>query len=549
MFNKSKRFYIISGIVLVIIIAGVLVWRNFKYKFVNKKIDQLVEVKSRGLYEVNYQNLVIDEAGGNITAENVEILPDSLVYQYMQEQNTAPENLFYIKIPKLHITGVRTPKALLNKEISAHIIRIENAQIEIRIGKGKKEDKPDFGKFMDPGMYRQLLGKLKSITADSVVLDNANLVLLDKDSKKINYKTDGLSLRFASISIDSLTRNDSTRILFSKELTIHCNQFVLPFKDKMYTLIVDGLDYNSHTASLHTDRIRLDPALSETAFAKAHKYAIDRLDIKIGSLDLKNIDRMAMLHQQLVADSLLLKNASFHIFRDKSYPHDSVDRTHAYPQESIMRLSLPVSIKKIVFNDSYIEYKEKNDKSDSSGKVSFFHVTATLHNVTNMRENLKLNNQMRLNFNASFLNQTPFTADIRMRLNDRYGNFRMDAQLGGLNAVDLNPLIKPMALAEMEKGKITSLRYHLDATNTHAKGRLIFQYDDLSLKLLKKDDDKNKYKTKFFPTLAAGLVIKKSNPQNGKLRTADVDYQRDIYRSIFNLMWKSLFSGIKQVVK
>ena len=476
--NKSKRFYIISGIVVVIIIAGVLVWRNFKYKFVNKKIDQLVEVKSRGLYEVNYQNLVIDEAGGNITAENVEMLPDSLVYQYMQEQNTAPENLFYIKIPKLHITGVKTPKALLNKEISAHIIRIENAQIEIRLGKGKKENKPDFGKLMDPGLYRELLGKLKSITADSVVLDNANLVLLDKDSKKINYKTDGLSLRFASISIDSLTRNDSTRILFSKELTIHCNQFVLPFKDKMYTLIVDGLDYNSKTAVLHTDRIRLNPELSETAFAKAHKHAIDRLDIKVGSLDLKNIDRMAMLHQQLVADTLLLKNASFHVFRDKSYPHDSVDRTHAYPQESIMKLSLPVSIKKIVFNDSYIEYKEKNDKSDSSGKVSFFHVNATLHNVTNMRENLKLNNQMRLNFNASFLNATPFTADIRMRLNDRYGNFRMDAQLGGLNAVTLNPLVKPMALAELDKGKITSLRYHLDATNTHAKGRLIFQYDD-----------------------------------------------------------------------
>ena len=150
--NKSKRFYFISGIVLVIIIAGVLVWRNFKYKFVNKKIDQLVEVKSRGLYEVNYQNLVIDEAGGNITAENVEMLPDSLVYQYMQEQNTAPENLFYIKIPKLHITGVKTPKALLNKEISAHIIRIENAQIEIRMGKGKKESKSDLGKLMDTGL-------------------------------------------------------------------------------------------------------------------------------------------------------------------------------------------------------------------------------------------------------------------------------------------------------------------------------------------------------------------------------------------------------------
>ena len=104
-----------------------------------------------------------------------------------------------------------------------------------------------------------------------------------------------------------------------------------------------------------------------------------------------------------------------------------------------------------------------------------------------------------------------------------------------------------MALAEMEKGNINRLVYHLEATNTYAKGNLEFLYDDLSLKLLKKVDEKNVYKTKTLPTLAAGLVMRHSNPQHGTTRSGNVDFTRDIHRSIFNLMWKSLLSGIKQI--
>jgi hypothetical protein len=91
------------------------------------------------------------------------------------------------------------------------------------------------------------------------------------------------------------------------------------------------------------------------------------------------------------------------------------------------------------------------------------------------------------------------------------------------------------------------LQFHLNATNTHAKGKLTLLYNDLSIRLLKKDDDKNKYKTKVLPTLAAGLVVKDSNPSNGKTRIGDVNYDRDIHRSIFQLMWKALFTGIKEV--
>ena len=546
-FRRSKSFYIVTGIVIILLTGGLIFWNNFKYKLADKKLDKLVNTKSKGLYQVNYQNLVIDEALGNLSVENIEMLPDSMVYQSMIENKTAPKNLFFIRIPEMHISGVKTPKALLNKEISAHIVRIENAEIEIRLGKGDKDKKPDFTEIINGEMYKQLLGNLKAISADSIVLENAKLSLVNGESGSIISKVSGLSIRFAGTAIDSVALKDSTRILFSKEIRIHCDLVVIPTHNKIYEFQTEGLDFNTQSGIFHTEKIRLKPLLSETAFAKSHKYARDRFDIFVGSLNMTQINRKEMLQGKLVADELQIQKASLHVFRDKSYPHDSVDRTHDYPQEAIMLLPFEVYIKNITVNDSYIEYKEKNDKSDSSGKVAFFHVQAGIGNVTNIKEMIRQQNQMTVHFNALFLNAAPFTAKIQTRLNDRQGHFTLDARMGKINNTSLNPLLKPMALAQMEKGNINRLVYHLEATNTYAKGNLEFLYDDLSLKLLKKDDEKNVYKTKTLPTLAAGLVMRHSNPQHGTTRSGNVDFTRDIHRSIFNLMWKSLLSGIKQI--
>lgn len=546
-FHKSKTFYVLSAILLILFFAGFLFWRSYKYKLVDKKLDNLITVKSKGLYQLNYKNLVINEELGNLSAEDVEMIPDSQVYQDMTDQKTAPKNLFFIRIPKLTITGVITPKALLGKEISAHIIRIANANIEIRLSSEKKETQPGLTAGMRSDLYQVILGKLKSIKADSIVLDNANVTLSDRYSKRAGIITKGLSIRFSGVLIDSVHQNDSSRILFSEKLAVHCSQIELPSKDRFYMLNVEGFDFDTHTGKLHTDNIILKPLLSESDFARAHKFAVDRLDIRIKSLDILHMDIQALLSGQLVADSIQIFQASLRDFRDKSYPHDSVDRTDKYPHEIIMKLPFSVYASKVLVRDSYIEYKEKNDKSDSSGKVTFFHVQATFDNVTNMIVRIRKNNQMRLKFNASFLNETPFLANIQMKLNDKNGEFQLDAKLGELNAVSLNPLIRPMALAEVEKGKISKLQYHLDATNTSGSGRLLLIYDDLSLKLLKKDEDKNKYKTKLLPTIAAGVVVKNSNPKNGKTRIGTIKYNRDIHRSIFNLMWKSLFSAIKNV--
>jgi hypothetical protein len=544
--RKPRSSYIVAVIVAVIA-AGLLFWNQFKYRLVNKKIDNLVSHQSGGLYSISYQNLVIDEALGDLSVENIEMTPDTLVYRKMITDQTAPADLFFIRIPVLKITGVKTPKALLNKEIVAHLIRIENAQIEFRLGKSNGEKKLDFKKVLTGDIYRQLLGNLKSIQTDSIVLENASFTWRDVESKSVLGQASGLSIRFAGTVIDSSAQETGERIIFSSQISVHCNQLRIPLKNKIYDFMVQGLDYNSSSGNLRTGMVRLKPRLSENAFAKSNKFAKDRMDISIGSFELDQISRDAMLEEKLMATRMKVQNASIRVFRDKSYPHDSVDRTHDYPQEAIMRLPFPLYIQNVQMTDGFIEYREKNDRSDSTGSVSFFHIQAGLDNVTNMEAMIQRQNKMLLQFHALFLNQSVFEAKISMRLNDNQGRFHLDARLDSMSAESLNPLLKPMALAELDKGNIDQLIYHFDATNLEGTGTLEFRYRDLSVRLLKKDDDKNLYKTKGLPTLAAGILLKHSNPAHGKTRTAKVDFTRDIHRSIFNFMWKSLFSGIKQI--
>jgi hypothetical protein len=541
--RRTPVFYVVSVLVILVIIAGLIFWQKIKYRLANRQLNSAITGKSGGLYRISYKNLIIDEVAGNISVENVHLSTDSTVYKKQSKQENEAVTRIDIRIPKLVISGIKTPKALLNKEITAHSINIESTVIEL--SPEKQNDKPPISN-LAAAICGQVLGKLQRVKADSLVLREITFIIKDPENGQLKFKGSGFSCSLSDILIDSLHRNDSSRILFAKEIAIGCRDLSLNSKDKKYKYILSGLEYRSDQNRLHAAKILVEPQLSEAAFAASYKYSRDRYDFIIENLDMRHINRFALFSQRLMADSLILGNSSFKVFRDISNPHDSVDRTTKYPQQSLMKLPLQVNIHTVIFNRSFIEYKEKNAKSDSSGKVQFYDVHAVLSNVTNMSEYIGRDDKMRLNFQSRFLNRAAMRAELVMLLKDPNGRFTLDARMAGMNAAYLNPMIQPMALAKIDKGNIHGLSYHLDADDLRGSGKLTLLYSDLKMVLLKKDTDRNKYKSKFLPTLAARLLIKDSNPARGATRTSRIDYKRDKYRSIFNLMWKSMFAAVKE---
>ena len=66
---------------------------------------------------------------------------------------------------------------------------------------------------------------------------------------------------------------------------------------------------------------------------------------------------------------------------------------------------------------------------------------------------------------------------------------------------------------------------------------------------MEKDKGETELDKKFLTSLLANFVIKNSNPKEGDpAREEQVDFTRNTNRSMFNLCWKTLFTGIRKTV-
>jgi hypothetical protein len=541
----------ISGKKIILVLIGILVlavaaWQLYKYRFIGSKVSNAVAEKTKGLYEIHYEDISLDEASGTLHVKNISVIPDTFVYNRMAAEKKNPPVLIKATIPALDILGVKTPKALLARQIEGRSISLLHPSVEIMLSPFHKDTT-----LYDPSqdISKELLGKLLKISMDSVQVLHANLLIKNMGGKEPIVQTDDLTCLLSGLLIDSISVKDSSRIFFSRSFDMACDEIQLPSKNKRYKLQISRIAFNSGKDELSIGRLKVIPLLSEKAFAASFPVSKDRYDLSLENIRLVHPDRASLRHKRIEADSLIVGESAFRIYRDLSYPHDTVSKVGKYPQQQLMRLPIPINIRKVVFSHSFIEYKERNARSDSAGKLQFYDVTASVSNVTNRKAVIAHDDRCVLLFKARLLDRAPVNARLVMLLHDPKGRFSIEGHIGPIDAPALNPLTRPMALAEMEKGHVNGLHFRFKGDDSSCGGRLTMLYRDIKISLLKKDKKEGKLDKKGFPTLLANVIMKKSNPdKDGDPRTVEVHFRRFLNKSFFNLLWKSIFTGIKETV-
>jgi len=388
---------------------------------------------------------------------------------------------------------------------------------------------------------------LLKISMDSVKILRGNILVKKMDAKEPIVKSNDLTCLLSGLLIDSISVKDSSRILFSRSLDMACDEIQVPSKNKKYRLHISRVGFDSRKDELSIGRLRLIPELSETAFAASFPVSKDRYDFLLEDIRLMHVDRKSLWQKRIEADSLVIGESAFKIYRDLSYPHDTISKVGRYPQQQLMRLPISLNIDKVVFVRSFIEYKEKNARSDSSGKLQFYDVTATISHVTNRRTVIDRDNRCTLLFRAKLLNRAPVKARLVMFLRDPKGRFSIEGDIGAIDAPALNPLTRPMGLAKIEKGHVDGLHFTFNGDDSSSEGRLTMLYQDIKISLLKKDKKEKKLDKKGVASLLANIIMKKSNPdKEDDPRTVEVHFQRILTKSFFNLLWKSIFTGVKE---
>ena len=166
----------ILGIVAFILLAltgGIWYFSNKWKPLLDTKIKQLVLQATDSLYAIKYDDIHVNLALGNITIDNLSLVPDSGVYKKLALVKKAPDNRFEIAVNRLKIKSFGIRRVLMDKELFLNDITVEKPTIHIINEVHRYNDTVSRGP--KKPLYEKIKDNLKKIKVHAINLNDIDL--------------------------------------------------------------------------------------------------------------------------------------------------------------------------------------------------------------------------------------------------------------------------------------------------------------------------------------------------------------------------------------
>ncbi|MBC7873089.1 MAG: hypothetical protein H7Y01_03775, partial [Ferruginibacter sp.] len=294
-FPRLKIGVSIVIFLLLAITGGIWYWNTHKKTIIKNKLETAVREKSDGLYKIKYDSLAMDEIGGYLSISNMNLSYDSTRYLAIKKSGKGPAFLLNIQIPEISVSGVKTPRALLENEIVGRKLEIKNPVITIFYTNPGSETSGDLPR---QEVYEQILGNLDLIQADTVIVSGAQITTTNRQTGKKGMHLKDVFITLVDVKVDSLSSADSTRMFFAKASNISFGQVVWSSANKLYTYNATGISVSSATRLLRMKSFRIVPALNEEAFVKALATQDDRFEFSVSNIEIQNVNLRELFEEE-----------------------------------------------------------------------------------------------------------------------------------------------------------------------------------------------------------------------------------------------------------
>lgn len=542
----KKLFIVLAGMAVVAALVFFILFRKKHQPAVDQEIAKrlitMVHDGSNGLYHLEMDSLVANVVESKLTLYKARLRPDTTLYDSLLKVRKAPQDLFDVEIEQFSIDDISPVDFLTAKEINLEKIFLKHPAIRVVHRNLPSDTVKDDSKTV----YQRLQNKVSKIKVDTIRVEDASFTY-DNRSKKKSSNIEHVNFLAADFLLAEETQNDSSRFLFSKNCSIRIHDYSLETPDKLYKFSFDDLIIETSKRYMVLQKLKFEPTLAAAAFYKKVGHQQDRFFLSVDQVGLSDIAWWSMLgNESLEVPHITLDRLALEIFNDKSQKPDTRSKLGKYPHQMLMKIAFGLKIDTIRIRDMRFSYKEKNPKTASVGSLYFTDVSGSILNATNDSATILQKPIMRVDLKADFMRESPLQARFSFNLaRQRPGDFEVALKLGKLSAKSINMLSIPLGSLKVDDINMKSLEATVKGNNTSAKGTVRFEYSDLKVAALKNDGDTLK-KRKFLSFLANAFIIKSENPLKGKeIRVVYPTLTRDPQKSYFNLVWKTIFTGLK----
>ncbi|MBB2146606.1 hypothetical protein GM921_13975 [Pedobacter sp. LMG 31464] len=547
--RNTKRILGWVGSILltfILLIGGAAIYLSAKWKpLLTEKIKEGVYTGSNHLYQVDFKDIHLNLVTGNVVLDSVFLTPDTNVFNQLKAIKRAPTHLFRIKLAHLKLSRVRILTAYFDKKIQINSIVLDRPSIDMIYHKVPKQIDTSA---VEQTLYQQISKSIKSIRVGSITIVEADFDYYS-GLKKL-HGVQHLAVSAKDILVDSLSQRDTTRVFHSKNIGFELSGYKTTTKDKMYTVSVDTIRGSFSKKTINVRGLKVIPLYPDLTFSRKYNVQKDRYNLNFNEINLTGVDFISLNNDgDLHAKRLIIGPAKVAVFLNRELPPPNFDKGRNYPNNALKRLQIETLIDTLSINKVDIDYTEYSAKTKERGTLHLTNLGGDILNITNDSLRLVKKNHAYADLTTHVMGTGKLNVKIDFNLTDKAASFSYVGHVSPFNLKVLNPLSKSLGLVTIDDGNVKSVDFNISANERGSSGTVKFAYNDLKINLLKEDENGVKEKKGLLSFLANTVLIKNDNPTKGEaLRTSNITFVRVPQASFFNLMWKSVFIGIRETV-
>ncbi|MES2795777.1 MAG: hypothetical protein V4683_07425 [Bacteroidota bacterium] len=533
---------------IVLILVGIVAssLNTFLKPIIKKNLQVLVVEGSNNLYKFSLSDYTIGKGGRTVELKGFKIEVDSVRYFELKKLNLLPKLIATIKINDAKLTGLDALNLWRHNNIEVDDIVMSGAVIRLQQQKNDSVTTQP-----SKTLYEYIKKEIQSIKISHIGLKDADITfrtLQQETQQKDSWRFEKTSIKIDDIYVDSLSHNDTTRILYAGNIQLGFNKFKMKSTDGTHEFSISKTLFDFKKRMFILDTFKMRPSISQAEFNKKIGHEDNRLTITIPKVEFENFKASELFtDNNLIAKKIRINNPNILIFKDRTAGPSLVSKMFKYPHQILLNAKIQINIDSLVISNGAFTYSEKHPKTGRMSYFRFTRINGPLDNITNNLSKIASNSWCKARLNANFMGVNQMTALFQFDLAAKNGHFITDATLNSLSARHINPSLYSLAQVRAESFILNKLVYHIEGYDYKAFGNLKFLYSNLKLSVLKNDEGEIKKRGGI--SMLANLFVHNDNlPDENERKAINIKEKRITNKNFFNLICKTLISCLVQIV-
>ncbi len=519
---KKNKPFIIAG--LIIIGIGLLIW--VAAIVIGNKIENELQNQQVGSYIIQNRNVKVNLFMRQITIRNTEI------------EDTVSGN--FISIPETIARGIHIFPLIFRDNLIINKVIIGTPQITLL--KNSSEEKEEITD-RNPDIEQET--DIEHIGIRKLEIQNASLLLQEMSENKSDtlfFLQTGLELWNLNIG----SREEQLRFEehSAERFRISAQSGSYHIPGDLYLLNFESFTFDTRQEALNLENLHLSSIPAKYEIGKLTGVETDWYDITLQQFEVQGISLDAFLNDTaLVFRKATLQELNAHIFRDKRPPFPEKPDT-PLPMKMLENLPVAFHSDSILITSSKVVYEEHGEESNEPGMVTFNGLYASIYNLSTLHDSIR--GQTAMSARATVMNEALLEAEFVFPNSKHSFRYNVAGKLAPVNLAAFNTMVVPSAFVKINDGQLKGLNFDYSYNTENSEGWLTMEYENLDISLLNKEDGSTK---KFKTFITETFVLNKDNlKEDNSYQEGKISFERDKKKSIFNYWWKSLFSGIKDIL-